>query len=442
MVFPTFVFVCCFLPVALALYYFAQPRLRNFVLLATSLVFYSWGNAWNLAVLLAVALVTYLGALLPRNRWICGAFILANIAALCHFKFFGAAMPLGISFFVFQTVAYLVDVYRGDVEPETNFLEFLLFLSFFPKVSQGPIVKYKALSAEIKSRTETLALFNSGVRRFIVGFAKKILVANTMGAMADQIFGAPVDSFGPLVAWGGAIAYTLQLYFDFSGYSDMAIGLGEMFGFHISENFDFPYVSNSVTEFWRRWHITLGAWFRDYLYIPLGGNRVSKGRNLFNLSVVFLATGIWHGAAWTFVVWGAWHGAFIILERLTGWHKRLDSFLMRAVHHVYLLLIIIFGWVLFRADGFGYALKYMANMLGLLPVMPVYAPGYYFSPFNLIVMALGTILSFGICKNLLSAGSAGRWRAVALDAWLIVLFLLSAAFLAGSSYSPFIYFKF
>lgn len=442
MVFSSFVFVCCFLPAALAIYYFAQPRLRNLVLLATSLLFYSWGNAWNLAVLLAVAFVTYFGGLLPRRRWICGAFILANIVALCYFKFFDGVMPLGISFFVFQAVAYLVDVYRGDVESATNFLDFLLFLSFFPKVSQGPIVKYNALSVEIKSRTETLTLFNSGVRRFIIGFAKKILIANTMGVMADQIFGAPVDSFGTLVAWGGAIAYTLQLYFDFSGYSDMAIGLGEMFGFHIMENFDFPYVSCSVTEFWRRWHISLGAWFRDYLYIPLGGNRVPKGRNLVNLSIVFLATGIWHGAAWTFVAWGVWHGAFIIFERLTEWHKRIDSFALRVVHHIYLLLIIAFGWVLFRADGFGYALKYMGNMMGLLPVTAVYDAGYYFSPFNLVVMAIGTILSFGVCKNLVSANSTGRLRPIALDIWLIMLFLLSVSFLAGSSYSPFIYFKF
>ncbi|MBP5786381.1 MAG: MBOAT family protein [Kiritimatiellae bacterium] len=469
MLFSSFVFLSLFLPLTLACYYAVPPKARNAVLLAASMVFYAWGDFNYLGIMLGTVLVDYFGAIVlegvppgrPRLRKLALAlFVSANLSVLFYFKYFNfvmdnlsaavglewtlrrIVMPLGISFYTFQGLSYLVDVYRREIPAQRDLPTLALFIAYFPQLVAGPILKYHDVCREMECRSETPDHFAYGARRFVMGFAKKVLVANSMAVVADSIFGEPANAFGPLAAWGGAVAYSLQLYFDFSGYSDMAIGLGAMFGFHFLENFNYPYSSLSVTEFWRRWHISLSTWFKEYLYIPLGGNRVTKARNLFNLAVVFLATGIWHGAEWTFVLWGAFHGMFILLEKLTGWHKKLDGPWQRSLHRAYLLLVVVFGWVLFRADGIAYAFDYMRNMFGLLPVVATHGTAYYFTHFNCFMMLVAAILSAGACKRLLPLAAASPWRQFLLDAWLLALLVLSMSFLAGASYNPFIYFRF
>lgn len=469
MLFSSFVFLSAFLPLTLLCYYVTPRRMRNFVLLVASMVFYAWGDFNYLGIMLGIVLVDYFGAIALENihagrlrlrALALGVFVAANLAVLFYFKYFNfvmdnlsalagvewafrrIAMPLGISFYTFQGLSYLVDVYRGEIPAQRDLPTLALFISYFPQLVAGPILKYHDVCAEMESRRETLEHFAYGVRRFIMGFAKKVIVANSMAAVADSVFGESPDALNAVTAWGGAVAYSLQLYFDFSGYSDMAIGLGAMFGFHFLENFNYPYSSLSITEFWRRWHISLSTWFKEYLYIPLGGNRVSKARNIFNLSVVFLVTGIWHGAEWTFVAWGVYHGAFILLEKLTGWHKRVDGVLMAVLHRAYLLLVVLFGWVLFRAESIGYAFDYVRNMFALLPTTPTRETAYYFSNFSLFVMAAAVVLSVGACGRLLAAAAASQWRQRIFDAWLIFLLVVSMSFLAGASYNPFIYFRF
>lgn len=469
MLFSSFVFLSAFLPLTLLCYYVAPRRARNAVLLAASMVFYAWGDFDYLGIMLGIVLVDYFGAIAlerihagrPRLRALAlGVFVTANLAVLFYFKYFNfvmdnlsslagvewalrrIAMPLGISFYTFQGLSYLVDVYRGEIPAQKDLPTLALFISYFPQLVAGPILKYHDVCAEMESRQETFAHFAYGARRFIMGFAKKVLVANSMAVVADSVFGESAGALDVVTAWGGAVAYSLQLYFDFSGYSDMAIGLGAMFGFHFLENFNYPYSSLSITEFWRRWHISLSTWFKEYLYIPLGGNRVTKARNIFNLAVVFLVTGVWHGAEWTFVLWGAFHGVFILLEKLTGWHKRVEGALMTALHRTYLLLVVLFGWVLFRAESIGYAFDYVRSMFGLLPTAPTHETAYYFTNFNLLVMVVATVLSVGACGRLLTIAAASPWRQRLLDAWLIILLVLSMSFLAGASYNPFIYFRF
>ena len=311
-----------------------------------------------------VVAVNFVGALLLEmafcekgfvRKLMAAVFICANIGVLMYFKYFdfiminvsalvnieyvlrNIVMPLGISFYTFQGLSYLIDVYRGEIKAQRNFINLALFISFFPQLVAGPILKYHDVFQEFEFRHESIEQFAYGLRRFIMGLSRKVLIANSMGYVADHVFSQPIGSFSVITSWGGAVAYSLQLYFDFSGYSDMAIGLGAMFGFHFKENFNYPYAATSITDFWRRWHISLSTWFKEYLYIPLGGSRVGKSRNLMNLFVVFLVTGIWHGAAWTFVAWGLLHGFLIIMEKATGFNKVGTGTLSRFVHHFYLL---------------------------------------------------------------------------------------------------------
>lgn len=470
MLFSSYIFLSFFLPLALGCYYVVPSRWRNAVLLILSCVFYSWGDIECLGILLGIVVVNYLGALVIDgidHRWrawrkaVLMLFVLVNVGVLFYFKYldfvlgdvfavFGfewtlrkIVMPLGISFYTFQGMSYLIDVYRRDVPAQKNLLTLALFISYFPQLVAGPILKYHDICRQLENRRENLELFAYGVRRFIMGLAKKVLIANTMGSIADAVFGAPVANFDTLTAWGGAVGYSLQLYFDFSGYSDMAIGLGAMFGFRFKENFNYPYISSSITEFWRRWHISLSTWFKEYLYIPLGGNRVSKGRNLLNLAIVFLVTGIWHGAAWTFVVWGSFHGFFILLEKLIGFSKKVPSKMaLRLFGHVYVILVVVFGWVLFRAPSLSYALEYVRNMLGLISVKPIYDTSYYFSHLNLFAMSGAILLSAGVFKNVVAKCCLADKANFLFDVWLIFILFLSMAFLAGSSYNPFIYFRF
>jgi alginate O-acetyltransferase complex protein AlgI len=444
-------FLSIFLPLVLGLYFLARMKYRNYILLAASLIFYAWGGLNLLPIMLAVIAVNYVGAV-AIDRWparkkpIAAVTILATLGFLAYYKYAGfiasnlgfnigkIILPIGISFYVFQALSYLIDVYRGEVCAQKNPAKLALYISLFPQLIAGPIVKYHDVDEQIDSRKITFDDFSAGVKRFIVGLGKKVLIANSCGIVADAVFGQPVVEFGAGIAWLGAVAYSLQLFFDFSGYSDMAIGLGRMFGFRFLENFNYPYISRSITEFWRRWHMSLSSWFRDYLYIPLGGNRRGRGRTYFNLAVVFLATGAWHGAAWTFVVWGIWHGIFIILECMTGAAKSENKI---AFRHISTMLAVIIGWVIFRAPNLKYAGKYILKMFGFGHTDAIYKLPYYIDVIPTIAIAAGILCSIGIFRNML-----GRANRPLVNVWLAAVLILSMSSIAASGYNPFIYFQF
>ena len=350
-------------------------------------------------------------------------------------------MPIGISFYTFQAMSYLVDVYRGVVKVQRNIAKIALYICLFPQLIAGPIVQYADVADQIDDRKESFDKITYGVKRFIIGLSKKVLIANTLGAVADKIFNSPVTSFSPAVAWTGAIAYSFQLLYDFSGYSDMAIGLGSVFGFKFLENFNYPYISKSITEFWHRWHISLSLWFKNYLYIPLGGNRKGPVRTYFNLFIVFLATGIWHGASWNFVIWGLWHGLFNIVEKLTGWH-RVENKKVAPLQHIYMLFIVILGWVVFRSDNLYYAIDYIKNMFGVLQgVQEAYKFSYYIDNIEIIALIAAILCAMPIFRNCLLL-PRNKFVHIGLNLWMLILFLLSASSIAASTYNPFIYFRF
>jgi len=462
----TFVFM--FLPIVCGLYFLVRRniKLANLLLLIASIVFYAWGEPRYVVIMLMTILINYLGAnaittFSKHRRIILWATVLINLGVLVYFKYFNfildnvnsmfamdakfidVIMPIGISFYTFQAMSYLIDVYRGDTPVQKNIYKLALYICLFPQLVAGPIVKYHDVANQIDNRKIEFDNVSYGVKRFIVGLAKKMLLANTLGAVADTIFAQPVSEFSTLIAWIGALAYTFQLFYDFSGYSDMAIGLGHIFGFKFLENFNYPYISKSITEFWRRWHISLSTWFKEYLYIPLGGNRVSQRRTYLNLGIVFLATGIWHGAAWTFVIWGLWHGLFIVLERLTGWHKKTGGAILTTAQHLYTMLIFIIGWVIFRSDNIEYAVKYIGNMFGMNgKSLQVYQLGYYIGIPETIAFVVAAVCAMPIFKNMIGMSpKSSRWDG-AINIWLACLFILSWILIAASTYNPFIYFRF
>ena len=464
MLFSSMTFVFLFLPIVCGLYFLTPKVARNYILLFTSILFYAWGEPKYVAIMLMTIVVNYLGALLidkykQHKKWILIGTILSDLGFLFYFKYFNfvmknvnfafgadipfldVIMPIGISFYTFQAISYVVDVYRGDVKVQKRLDKLALYICLFPQLIAGPIVKYHDIEDQIDNRQERFDKIVYGVKRFIVGLAKKMLIANTMGAVADKIFAMPVTDFGTGIAWIGAIAYTFQIFYDFSGYSDMAIGLGSIFGFKFLENFNYPYISKSITEFWRRWHISLSTWFKEYLYIPLGGNRVAKSRMYLNLFLVFLATGIWHGAEWTFLVWGLWHGFFIIMEKWTGWHKKEGTLPITITQHIYTILVFIFGWVLFRAENITYAGQYFKNMLGLVKTNPVYSINYYIDNIEILTFIVAIICSMPIFRNIVLP-ITNKYKNIAVNTWIIALFVLSASAIAASTYNPFIYFRF
>lgn len=461
MLFSSMTFVFMFLPLVFTAYLLMPARFRNILLLAVSVLFYAWGEPRYVAIMLLTVLINWLGALLivrfqKHKTFILTASVITDLSFLFYFKYFdfvavninafaGAdipllkvIMPIGISFYTFQAMSYLIDVYRGKVREQSDVFRLALYITLFPQLVAGPIVKYHDVAEQLSRRSITPDKVLYGVRRFIIGLAKKVLIANTLGIVADAIFAQPVADFDVLTAWVGALAYALQLFYDFSGYSDMAIGLGAMFGFKFFENFNYPYISKSISEFWQRWHISLSSWFKEYLYIPLGGNRNGTARTIFNLALVFLATGIWHGAEWTFVAWGVWHGAFVILEKLSGWHK---TSRFKLLHHAYCLLVLLVGWVIFRAENLTYAYAYLQNMFGLLSSHNITNEiGAYVDNFELIVFAVAIICALPLFKNMVAVKSL--WADLAVNIWLLILFMLSTAALASSTYNPFIYFRF
>lgn len=466
MLFSSMSFIYIFLPVVCFLYLAARKELHNPILLIASILFYAWGEPRYLAIMLVTIMVNYLGALLVekyplKKKFTLVITIVANLGFLIYFKYFNfileninsifhtnidfikVIMPIGISFYTFQAMSYLIDVFRGECRAQKDIYKLALYICLFPQLIAGPIVKYHDVAEQIDSREVNFEKVDIGVKRFIIGLAKKMLIANTMGAIADKIFVQAPDTFTPLVAWIGSLAYTMQLFYDFSGYSDMAIGLGLIFGFRFMENFNYPYISKSITEFWIRWHISLSTWFKQYLYIPLGGNRISKNRTYINLAIVFFLTGLWHGASWNFIFWGLWNGFFIILEKMTGWHKETDKPFINFLKHLYTIFVFVLGWVMFRADNMNYALTYIKNMFGLVKVHDIsYGISYYGDTVEVLTFIIAVVCAMPVFSKILEIKEERKILRSIVNIWLIILFILSTAAIAASTYNPFIYFRF
>lgn len=464
MLFSSMTFIFLFMPFLLTAYYFIRPDFRNGLLLIFSIFFYAWGEPTYVVIMLLTVVINYWGAVLINKyiqykKWILWGTIITDLSFLFYFKYFNfvmsninaafdmdikfldVIMPIGISFYTFQAMSYLIDVYRGEVRVQKNIYKLALYISLFPQLVAGPIVKYHDVADQIDKRTISLDNIYYGTKRFIIGLTKKMLLANTMGAIADKVFNQPVEQLDTLTTWIGAIAYSFQIFYDFSGYSDMAIGLGAIFGFKFLENFNYPYISKSITEFWRRWHISLSTWFKEYLYIPLGGNRISPLRTYLNLFIVFLATGIWHGAEWTFIIWGLWHGFFIIMEKVTGWHKKEGSWKISLTQHVYTILVFIFGWVLFRAENISYAIQYLGKMLFMGETQNIkYYMGYYIDNIEIITFIAAILCSAPLFKPILNIQN--KFVILVTNIYLLGLFVLSASCIASDTYNPFIYFRF
>jgi alginate O-acetyltransferase complex protein AlgI len=467
---PSFLFL--FLPLLLA-GYFALPRsggARNVLLLAASVLFYATGAGAFTGLILVLIVFNYAAAR-AVDRWratgagwrILAAAVAVDLGVLAVFKYADftvrnvntvwtaigrealplphVLLPIGISFFTFHAISYVVDVYRGDATAQKSPVEAGVYLLLFPQLIAGPIIRYREIADQLRSRRVETAAFAGGVNRFVVGLAKKVLIANVVAVPADAIFGMPTAQLTAAHAWLGVICYSLQIYFDFSGYSDMAIGLGAMFGFTFPENFNYPYVSSSVQEFWRRWHMSLSRWFRDYVYVPLGGNRVSAGRTYVNLVAVFFLCGLWHGASWTFVVWGLYHGAFLVIERLRG---RSPKHRATMLAHAYSLLVVMVGWVFFRADTFSQAAGFLQAMAGAGMAQPTpFAVSYYLDPRTVTAIAFGALGSTPFPSRIARRLAAARPAGVLLEpAAVAVLLVVSVMFIAAGSYNPFIYFRF
>lgn len=473
MVFSDPIFLFFFLPIFLGLYFLIPPRHRNLALLIASLLFYIWGEGLYVLVMIGSIVFNYvMGLLVDRSRGgtsakaAIGVGVAGNIAILVSFKYANfifdnlgqllvllglpaarldpVHLPIGISFFTFQAMSYLIDVYRGEVAVQRKLLDLALYKTLFPQLIAGPIVRYTTVAPEIAERTVRTEDFAAGVRRFILGLTKKVAIANPAGLRADTIFAlAPQDLNAP-ISWLGVACYTIQIYFDFSGYSDMAIGIGRMLGFHFLENFEHPYISKSITEFWRRWHISLSSWFRDYLYIPLGGNRVSPLATYRNLLIVFILCGFWHGASWNFLIWGLLHGLLLVMERLGGGQilKRLPAWACRA----YVLLSVMVGWVFFRAETLGGAVAFLRSMLGLTSQAPNAQPfAFFVDPEITLVLAAGAVFSapvLSLAKERFGSALLPRTRHFIGFASMTACFLLCAVLVAGGAYNPFIYFRF
>lgn len=466
MLFSSVTFIFYFLPLVLIIYYFSKDKMKNYILLFFSLIFYAWGGVAYLPILLMSILINYILGLKidkykesnKKQKIILILAIIFNIAFLGIFKYtnfifdninliFNSSinvplinLPIGISFYTFQAMSYVIDVYRGDGKVQKNIFNLALYISMFPQLVAGPIVRYETVDEQIKFRTYNLEKFNYGFERFIMGLFKKVIISNSVGELSMMIYSLGDSNMTVLTAWLGAIGYTLQIFFDFSGYSDMAIGLGKMFGFDFLENFNYPYISRSVGEFWRRWHISLGSWFRDYIYIPLGGNRV-KGILVYrNLAIVWFITGLWHGANWNFIVWGLYFGVFIILERV--FLNKFFNKIPKVFSHIYLLVVVIFGWVLFSKPDIRQAIDYISIMLGF---------GYYnlFNGYTLFFIKqyffeiiIAILMSVPLGNYFIKNKKVYRIINYIKPIILILIFIITIIYLVNSTFNPFIYFNF
>ena len=468
MLFSSIVFLFSFLPAVMILYYLLPVRFRNVILLLASLVFYAWGEPVYLFLMLLSILFNYFSGLdIARNLQDKRAAnrslvfnLIINLAVLGFFKYEGFVLdtlngilpvhisyhalplPIGISFYTFQILSYIIDVYRGNVKVQTNLPNFALYVTMFPQLIAGPIVQYADVDEQLASREVSRTKFGEGSMYFIRGLAKKVLLANTSGMIFTEVSGLAKGNIAVMTAWLGAFAYMFQIYFDFSGYSDMAIGLGKMFGFEFNMNFNYPYVSKSITEFWRRWHISLSSWFRDYVYIPLGGNRVSKIKHIRNLLIVWFLTGLWHGAAWNFVAWGLYYGVILIIEKylLSPVLDRLPD----VVRHIYSIVLVVIGWVLFFSSSFGQAADYIRVMFGAGAHGFADRESMYLLTSNLI---LWLILIFGSTplvhfryEHMLRTK---KWNTTIINSVVYAaLFIVCIAYLVTETYNPFLYFRF
>lgn len=468
MLFSSIVFLFSFLPAVMILYYLLPVRFRNVILLLASLVFYAWGEPVYLFLMLLSILFNYFSGLdIARNLQDKRAAkrslvfnLIINLAVLGFFKYEGFVLdtlngilpvhisyhalplPIGISFYTFQILSYIIDVYRGNVKVQTNLPNFALYVTMFPQLIAGPIVQYADVDEQLASREVSRTKFGEGSMYFIRGLAKKVLLANTSGMIFTEVSGLAKGNIAVMTAWLGAFAYMFQIYFDFSGYSDMAIGLGKMFGFEFNMNFNYPYVSKSITEFWRRWHISLSSWFRDYVYITLGGNRVSKIKHIRNLLIVWFLTGLWHGAAWNFVAWGLYYGVILIIEKylLSPVLDRLPD----VVRHIYSIVLVVIGWVLFFSSSFGQAADYIRVMFGAGAHGFADRESMYLLTSNLI---LWLILIFGSTplvhfryEHMLRTK---KWNTTIINSVVYVaLFIVCIAYLVTETYNPFLYFRF
>lgn len=432
MLFSSPVFIFLFLPIVLTLYFVFPRKLRNLFLLIFSLVFYYWGEKRYALVMVVSIIGNFSFAMLlskfRKNILLLIFAVCLNLLLLIIYKYTNiySHLPLGLSFLTFHAISYLFDIYRRNVSASVNIVDTALYISFFPQLIAGPIVRYRDIASQLVKRVVTTDKFFYGIERFVFGLGKKVLIANTVGQVADQIFLQSGSNLNTSTAWLGIVCYTLQIYFDFSGYSDMAIGLARMFGFEFLENFNYPYISRSITEFWRRWHISLSNWFRDYLYIPLGGSRSGSIRTYLNLIIVFLLCGIWHGNNLTFVVWGIWHGLFLIIERI---FDRQFLLFPKIIKHIYTLLVIMIGWVFFRSDSLGNAFNYFHAMVRL---------GSYTD----VVTYLNRQVILALVVAILFSAPISRFFIRIKLFFIPIIFFLSVISLAGSTYNPFIYFRF
>lgn len=471
MVFSSIPFLFFFLPLCLLLYYAVPFSMKNGILLVFSLIFYAWGEPIYILLMLFATLVDYTNGLLmerfgttkiTRTLFLCSS-IVVNLSVLAFFKYadfliitmnglfgtkfspLGLGLPVGISFFTFQTMSYIIDLYRKEVETEHNYFTYLTYVSMFPQLVAGPIVRFSDINAELHKRTLLRSEIEAGLLRFMQGLFKKVLIANQVGALWEELRIIEASQISVTMAWIGAVCFTLQLYFDFSAYSDMAIGMGWMLGFHFNENFNYPLSSISVTDFWRRWHISLSTWFRDYVYIPLGGNRKGVLKQLRNMAVVWFLTGLWHGAAWNFVLWGIYYGVLLAFEKFV-WGKGLAK-LPKLVQHLYALLIVVFGFVIFTFDDMAALRTYLTSMLGMAG-NPLFGTEvfWYLGNYGVVLIA-SCILAFPVYPWLKAKISRMGTAVTTITSALsmlgyMALFLLATAYLVNDTYNPFLYFRF
>jgi alginate O-acetyltransferase complex protein AlgI len=462
MVFSSPVFIFLFLPIVYLINLVLPKRFSNGFLLLFSLIFYAWGEPLYVFLMIFSGLINFLLTLSMkedsnRRKIVLIIAIIFNIGLLGLFKYadfliltingilktslplLNLPLPIGISFYTFQTMSYVFDVYNHETSVQRNYFSLLLYITFFPQLIAGPIVQYHDIAKQIESRFVTLDKTAVGLRRFVVGLSKKVLLANAMAIIADRLFALPNSEISTVVAWIASIAYLFQIYFDFSGYSDMAIGMGEMFGFHFKENFNYPYIATSMQDFWRRWHISLSSWFRLYLYIPLGGNRKGRARAMFNRIFVFFLTGLWHGASWTFVVWGLYHGIFLLLEQtvlqVQQWPK--------IVQRIYTLLVVLIGFVIFRAESFTQSLIFIQSMFSFSSASALASKELMIliTPLSILLFVISAIASTPIMKNI-KVKTEGSIASLLSYGFTIVLWIACLLSLAANTYNPFIYFRF
>ena len=470
MVFSSILFITRFLPLVLAIYFVVPKRIRNLVLFLSSILFYAWGEPVYILLMCFTITVDYVFGLIIDRQISAGkkksakvslaAAVVINLALLGFFKYAnftintvnsltGAgiaaiklALPIGISFYTFQSLSYVIDVYRGDTKVQKNILDFGTYVTLFPQLIAGPIVRYRTVAEEMQGRVENRADFARGISRFIFGLGKKVLLANNAGLLWDSVNALTASEMSVGSFWLGILAYTFQIYFDFSGYSDMAIGMGLMFGFHFDENFNYPYMAKSITEFWRRWHISLSTWFKEYVYIPLGGNRAGIVKQIRNIIIVWMLTGFWHGASWNFVAWGLYYGAMLIIEKVVL--LKIVEKMPKFVRHIYTMFFVIIGWVLFSFDSFKRGAEFIAGMFGLGGYSVINKEFIYLLLNNLVLLVILVIGSTDIpkkCMERLAAKNNNGFRVLGIIG-LETILAICVAYLVASTYNPFLYFRF